>query len=281
MIILSAPLLFSSVFYYRKNDGVDVRHRMHSLALSLIFPGAIYYLGVFAEEQFSLIVSLLCFMYWKRKLLILFLIAIVLLLDFGSGLVVASFFSMALFYTFVNKRLGFGNACLIMLIQVVCCYAIGFSILEYTKSISFLANKSEAILLALESKVLIDKYPLVLRPIITFMSFVFYTPAFLKVPVVYVIVGIACLFSLFKTYMKRGSISGNDFLESLLLSVISISFIVSFVFLFPSYANAKYYIFLLPFVICPLLYIYDNYLLLLFFVTLNIFVFLHVIYFSI
>ncbi|AOT09694.1 hypothetical protein [Pseudoalteromonas luteoviolacea] len=280
MLFLCIPLIISSVFYLFKEERADDFERNCVLATSLVFPGVIYYLGVFSIEQLTLITSLLCFVFWRHKTILFCLISIVLLLDFGNGIVVLLFVAMLIFYSYIHKQFGLKFCVYMMFGQVVLCYVIGYSILGYTQGFAPLAEKSQSMYRLLESGGLVEKYPVILRPIITYMTLIFFTPAYLKAPIVYAIFGCACLFMGRRIYRTLQEKKVEQYEKIVLQSMVAITLIVSFVFFFPNYANGKYYVFLIPFIIYPLFFVVHRIRLLSFFLTMNVLILIHVMYFS-
>ena len=99
----------------------------------------------------------------------------------------------------------------------------------------------------------LSRYPVILRPIITFMGFVFFTPRYMKSIVLYVIVLFFCLsisIRLIRLYIKnknKSNVTINNLNNDIYSFLICIFLILFFIFTLPNYSNAKYYIFLLPF----------------------------------
>lgn len=118
-----------------------------------------------------------------------------------------------------------------------------------------------------------DKYPLFFRPIITYLSFIYYPPSGLKTPFVFIFFTPIFLYSIYLLIKKQVIFNKNN---SNIENQISINFLSSitciliFVFIFPTYANAKYYLFVLPFLLLPILKIYKIKHILLVFVIMNI-----------
>ncbi len=108
----------------------------------------------------------------------------------------------------------------------------------------------------MQNSELLNKYPIFLRPVITYMTMIFSTPNNLKVPVVYVLFG-AGLYQVLKRHKKlleQYSAQKNNHTRTMLreektLAMVGVSFILTVVFALPTYANAKYYIFIMPFFI--------------------------------
>lgn len=261
---------FMSVLHVRLSFD-EWNNRIDALALSILFPGMLFYLGVLAEEQLYLIVALYIFLFWGFWLLISSLLVIMLSIDFGNSLV-AIFFVGGLWF-FTHLRI-FGRKVFFLFIALLVClaYFVGFKFLDVLLNISFvtgdLAQKSEAMLSALDGSELLTKYPVFFRPIITFMSFVFLTPTGVKVPLLYVLFSLAFVWITLKVIAKK-----DNNVDVFWFTPVAV--IVFFVFLFPTYGNAKYYIFMLPFLIYVALLFFNRRNMFLLFMAANAFVFLH------
>lgn len=278
LLIVTLPLIICCLMRFKNKHGHS--YSKDALVLSITFPGVVYYLGVFSHEQFSLVLSLLLIITWQYKIITLVLCSLIMAIDLGNSVVVIFFVSLMFFYSYVSRVYSVKTSIYIMLAQVLLCLFLGHEILSFTSGISLLESKSVAMYELLDSSGLAEKYPVILRPIITFMSFVFYTPSFIKVPVVYAfsILGFAYLIRKLVLKMK---VSNDVILEKhYLYMMVSLSSILSFVFMFPNYSNAKYYIFLLPFIFQFLLHAIDAKKLLLFCLILNKLVLLHLIFYS-
>ena len=101
-----------------------------------------------------------------------------------------------------------------------------------------------------------EKYPIILRPIITYLSSIYFPPSLLKLPILHIFSAFIVIFAFLKLIFnptKIQKILNQDdiFLITNLISVFTC--ILTFVLLFPIYANAKYYLFLFPFIISVIL----------------------------
>ena len=131
-------------------------------------------------------------------------------------------------------------------------------------------SKVEAISNSFNNSELLTKYPVFLRPVITFMTFVFMTPAGIKVPLMYILFGLFTLILSLKVFKSR-----NDNIDIFWFTPMSI--ILFFTFIFPTYANAKYYIFMMPFFVYAALGYYSRKSILILFCFSSVFVFLSLI----
>jgi hypothetical protein len=251
--------------------------RRNILSLSLIFPSIIYYLGILSNEQVTLMLALLLFLFRGTTHLSAILIFLILLIDVGSGLMVL------IYYVFISIVLKFFRYFYFWLY---------FFILSFLTILFFRENLFNFISTYIPyigeifhnstffSKDINEKYPIVLRPIITYMSFIFLTPAKIKIIPLYIIFSFFLLLFFFKTFKKifiENKITSKNkfYFQNILIFISSIYFIISTVVLLPSYALAKYYIFITPFFLYGIISIYKLDKVQKFFLFSNILVFLN------
>jgi hypothetical protein len=99
------------------------------------------------------------------------------------------------------------------------------------------------------------KYPVILRPVITFLVAVFMTPSKLGLYILYPVYFYVLVSSYFKLYANATKYAEQkDMLFSFTTPIV---FVISVVFILPGYSQAKYYMFLMPFIIHSLLSIYS------------------------
>ena len=263
---------FSNTFNLKLSDK-EWNLRIDSLAISMIFPGVIYYLGVLSVEQLHLAVALYIFLFWGFWLPILGLFTILLSIDFGNSIVALSFILLMIIFTRIRqlKRTWFFLG---LIFLILFAWISGYQLLDMFTQLDFLPDKflskSKAMSDAFNTSELLTKYPVFLRPVITFMTFVFMTPAGIKVPLMYILFGLFTLILSLKVFKSR-----NSNIE--IFWFVPMSIILFFTFLFPTYANAKYYIFMMPFFIYATLRYYSRKSILILFLFSSFFVFLSLI----
>jgi hypothetical protein len=262
---------FANTFNLKLSDK-EWNLRIDSLAISMIFPGAIYYLGVLSVEQLHLALALYIFLFWGFWLPVLGLLAILFSIDFGNSMVVFSFiFLMTIFTRIRLLRRTWYFLGLLSLISFGLIF--DYHLLNIFTTLDFLPDKlldkSESILdtYNIHQSELLTKYPIFFRPIITLMTFIFMTPSGIKVPLIYIIIGLYTLILSFKVVKSKDS---N--IEIFWFGPMAI--ILFFTFLFPTYVNAKYYIFMLPFFVYAALGHYSRKSILILFSFSNFLVFL-------
>lgn len=249
VVFVSFPLLIALIF--RKffvslakiggvrKSSVEWTMRLNAVGLALIFPSIIYYISVFSHEQFTLVLSLFVFLFWGTAYVIpiLFLMYMV---DFGNTLVVMFFiFSYYLVLT-LSKKFHFKKILYIFLFLTLFILFFRNELLGLLSKIPAISNKIISMSSLLEERGLVEKYPVIFRPVITFMTGIFMTPSGVKVPFFYVIIVVY-------VFIKSKSSTFND--NQLAFFIASAFTVLSFVFLLPNYVFAKYYVFLIPFLI--------------------------------
>lgn len=237
-----------------KLSNLEWNLRIDALALSLIFPSMLFYLGVLAEEQFYLVVALYIFLFWGFWVPILSLFLVLTIIDFGNS-IVAIFFVLSMFFLLklriLNRKLFFFSVSLFIFFALV----VGYRFLEFFLQLGIMSEaftaKSEGIFNSLNDSELLTKYPIFLRPVVTFMSYVFMTPSGIKSPILYIMFFLLFIIISVKVLKKC-------FVRLDIYWFVPLSVIVFFVFLFPTYGNAKYYIFMMPFFVYVALNFYSR-----------------------
>jgi hypothetical protein len=263
LFVAASLRLFSSRFVVSSQSGslrIPTRTWQTVLSLALTFPSMVYYLGLLSVEQFVLVLSLLAILTWNSLPLQIILISFAAALDAGNSIVLAAFILLTRVVFVLETRLSFKTLILSLVGLVAIVYLMGSNILTYVALVPALREQSLLIYMSMQDNIYVAKYPVLLRPVITFLNFVFSTPASLKVPLAYLAVGAALIVSfkrarrLFRRLREEGRMAEVlDMRVETILTLCSISVILVFVFAAPTYANAKYYIFLLPiFLLLPL-----------------------------
>jgi len=216
--------------------------RLDVLCIVFVFLGFIYHIGVLALEQFVLVLTIPIFLFWGRWPVIVFMIILASLLDLGNSVVIVTFASITCLFSYLNKL----TIMITAIALVLCALVLGISSLSYISSIEFLSDKAGGMVQGEEDLGLRNKYPIFLRPIITFMTGIFFTPSGVKVIPAYILYGIAIIRLIFKkdTSAKNDPRSNQKFI----FIAGSITSILFFLFILPNYSNAKYYVFMFPFI---------------------------------
>lgn len=277
LIIVTCPLLLAVVFrrsfvafassFRLRLSAAEWQHRLDAVCVSLVFPSVIYYLGVLSVEQATLSLSILLFLFFGFAIPMLLLAVLLISLDFGNALVVIFFSLCAIVCLFVYKNFGVRAVILLLFVGIVFSYIVGFEVLRLLPlDVIGAGAKAEGMYSFFSGSDLVDKYPVILRPVITFMAFVFMTSLCIKTVVAYLI---AIYFTVLVarrlvSFFRRGECYGvacvaDDLMRRFILLLTGVSVVLNFVFFFPVYAHAKYYIFLMPFVISVGLSVYSRY----------------------
>ncbi len=273
IIIFRKRFIKLMTFLKFKQESADWNLKLDSLCLSLLYSGLIYYSGLFSIEQFTLILSLYIFLFWGNYLFISIFFAMIAFIDLGNSMVLLSFMLIAFYFHYiavVKKKVK------LVYISILCILALalilGTSFLTYIEFIPFLAQKSKNMILLEEFEGYRDKYPIILRPFITWMTSIFLTPSGIKVVLVYILF----LIGIGNYVWKIIKVKSNDkIFKNNILLLSALTTILFFVFLFPNYANAKYYIFMVPFFMLSILQYFNREKVMLFLTMCNIILFLH------
>lgn len=265
-ILIFSPVLFVicfrgfsysilNIFCKNKFSEIVFNKKLDAVSIALIFPSFIYLSGVLAQEQLLLSLALLMIIFIENWLIVVFLLGIMAGIDIGNTAVYLTF---SLFYYFlknIDENYGRKYTLIFSFSIVTFAFIVGSLILNYVSEFPVLADRAMAMQYKIENA-FVDKYPKIIRPIITFASAVFMSSGSIKVILLYIIL----LPSLFLAYFKLSKITNNDYVRFFKLQVIiSITTILFFIFLFPDYSYVKYYIFLLPLFISIFLVVYSKF----------------------
>jgi hypothetical protein len=237
-----------------KGPPNELNRRIDSLGLSLLLPSMIYYLGLLSHEQFTLMISLFIFFFWGNWLIITVLLGLIGFLDLGNAVVVAVFVFLNVIIPWAAVRLGIKSVGVLITVFLSYTYLNGLDGLAFIGYLPILEFKVNAIWTKLITSDFFDKYPLILRPVIAFMTGVFMTPSGIKILPLYLLYGTAILVMVNR--LRQLKFQGDENSVPVLLSVLTTIFFFSF--LLPNYANAKYYIFLAPFILYSALSVFSR-----------------------
>jgi hypothetical protein len=261
MVLLASPVLL--VVAWRgvglavlratvKGQSAELNQRIDALGLSLLVPGMIFYLGLLSHEQLTLLISLFVFFFWGNWFIVTGLLALIGSLDLGNAVIVVAFLVIHAVISGAVAMLGLKWATVMVGGLLASVYVSGVEGLTYINYLFLLESKADAIQQKSLGADFFDKYPLILRPVITFMTGIFMTPSGVKVFPLYVVYGVGLLVMINRLRKSHGA----GPLLSAMLSVITT--IMFFTFMLPDYANAKYYIFLAPFILYSALTVFSR-----------------------
>ena len=272
-------LILKSQRYFNLNR---INERIDIFFISIIFPSYIYYHNLMSQEQFIYLLSLILFVFWNNLIISLIIIFLASAIDFGSSIFLIFIFIFYNSLLMLNKKKELNTKIFFILISsILLSYITGYKLLGFFLKydlLSFLPPINTFIENIHNHHVangFIDKYPVFLRPIITYFSFIFFTPGFLKSYILIVFITLLILYVFKKIlFLKRKSDENIKFKidEYLFDIVIVTSSIIFFVFLLPAYSNFKYYIILIPFFLRLLSLILTKYDLVVLLVMSNFFI---------
>lgn len=262
LITIMLPLFLFVVFKptllrfknFTEIEKIDLNNRAKSILVSILFPGMIYYLGVVSLEKLSLVFSLYLYIIWNNIFLRYVLSAAIIFIDLGNGVLVLSFVILFTLFHYTYSKMSKVGFIFIILAVSINNYFYGFYFLEYIFKITqfnYLAEIVSAYSVDGSYAYVKDKYFKLFRVLNTLVTSIFMTPSGIKVIPAYLI------FSLFSVifiwnYKHRFFGSKNyydiEFNKDKLTALFSIIYVLNIVFIVPGYTNAKYFIFLLPFI---------------------------------
>lgn len=280
ILIFKKQFINKMIFYDNKVLYIEWRRRIDALSLTLLFPSILFYLGVLGEEQFTLILSLYIFLFWNFKKIVILLLLLMSFIDLGNSLVVLFFIFLVIYFKYINK---FGSRIMIynMFIFILMAYFFGLELIKYISMIPVFEDKASSIYEAYTTTyaAITSKYPSFIRPFITIMSGVFWLPSnffvFYLYPFYFLILFYLNIKSLGLINKANTSIDIKNNLRLFLSSM-------SFIFIAPLIANgfsvAKYYVFLIPFIMTTSLYFFRFRSIFYFLVISNFLIFLHLLF---
>ena len=229
------------ILYKVKDKSVDVERIRLSILLSFISPSILYFSGVFAFEQVALFASMFVIFFVSNIILYLFLAIFCFYLDPGYAMVLCVFYLYFQGMKIIYVKFGFLCFVFCLISSITISFVFQMDLLLLLSPIPIVGDKVQVIVWAYtESSYaeVVDKYPLYLRPVMTFMTFVFMTPNGVKFIPLYLLFFLGLCIAIFRFRSRK---------DDLVSMMIATSFIVCVVCILPGYSNAKYYVFLMPF----------------------------------
>ena len=280
ILLFKKQFINKMIFYDNKILYIEWSRRIDALSLTLLFPSILFYLGVLAEEHFTLILSLYIFLFWKFNKIVLLLLLFISFIDVGNSLIVLFFIFLVSCFKYINK---FGSRFMIfsMFISILLAYFLGLEVIHYISMIPIFEEKFSFIYEQYTTTYLTvsSKYPSFIRPFITIMSGVFWLPSHFYVLYLYPFYFLILFYLNIKSLdlINKENIS-VDVKNNLRLFLSSMSFI----FICPLIANgfsiAKYYVFLIPFIMIISLYFFRFRSIFFFLVISNFLIFLQLLF---
>lgn len=230
---------------------------MHIFFCSITYPTIIYYLSTRSNEIFLYYFVLLFFFTWRNYLLSYLLCCITFLLDTGNGILFFAFISFFYLIRILNSYLKLKVILFsiifisILLILFHDYLRIIMSYIFLKTDISYFENLANNIINQEENY----KFPNFVKLIITYLSFIFLTPGFLKSTTLIIIMTSLILYAFLvvtgvvKNFKYENLIKNNKYFNDYLINLIAcLSFVLLSVLILPTHSFIRYYIFIFPFV---------------------------------
>jgi hypothetical protein len=257
--IVVVGIWVAAVLYYNFRSfsnafppSTEGNDRLNAIMVTLCFPGFLYFIGLASVEVLVLALSVVALLFLRSPKLLVGFVLLCLMLDLGNTLVLTAF--LANFYV-IKTLLGLkrvGSAIFYSLTLVSVSVILGANALLYLMNISsIISPKAASVYDALtfgSQAELAGKYNLALRPILTTVSLVFYTPSYVQAPLTYLLFILTLIIVMAKVYRARYFNKNPEAMAAFWSSVLTVIF---FTVMLPTYSYGKYYAFLLPILLQP------------------------------
>ena len=227
--------------------------RLDAISVSIIFPSVIYAIGFLSPDVMVLVLALLMLLFIERPLVIAFLLSVMHYYDEGDSIVVAIFLIINYGLFSVFKRVGVASVLLILPFIIILLYLYGSHLLGFLAYMELFQKIGEVNFAILHINAY-DNNPLILRPLVTYGSFIFMSANWIKsLPLYFYVTVSVCLLviKIVRTgrsvYEIQYSHEHFYYLRALASSTAAIFMIFCIAFVVPSHAYAKYCLFTLPF----------------------------------
>jgi hypothetical protein len=267
-LTLTAPLFLLSIFrrkffiFFCNLSRLEFDKRIDATVLAALWPSVIYMLSWTSEEVFTNILLLTFLIISRSKVLVLFLSFWIFKLDHGSFIVLWIFIFFILFFRGMRK-FGYKSPLVSLGIVSLLTFFYGGDILKYLVDLDIQSKPAEVYGVIMD-KDAYNNYPLLARPLISLISFIFMTASGIKPWILYAYVALFLtsfmfnrvnfapeqLFELSKnSYANSGIRKKKLILDGSLCDLLAIfATILCIVFVAPTHAFAKYYLFMTPFI---------------------------------
>lgn len=257
------PLLLTIFLSIRYSDNKSLIDRANVCMVSLFYSGCIYYTGLLSHESFTVVLSFMIFLHWKNPFLVFIFLLIIGVIDKGNAMVICIFISIYFLINLfkflkIKNYLLFSSIFILLLILISSTSSKIFMsyVLYESELIKFIPNRISEYLFILEThhyynSELFDKYHIIFRSIITILTSIYFTAygvTVFPVIMIYLITFITILI-LFIRQNYKINFSKEESVKNFTMLITSISTILIITVSIPAYCNAKYYIFLVPFII--------------------------------
>ena len=244
---------FGSITFFKKDTYQEKTRLIYIFLISILFPSVWFHIGVLAEEQFTLLLALIT-IFFRKSWTILSLIGFwIASIDLGNFILFLIFYLTYLFYQLLLEQKGYKITFYALLVLISISLYIKMDILKYLEIVPVIGEKAKLIYdHYTEIYSINDKYPLVLRPLITLLSLIFLLPNSKTLfPFTYLFTFVF----LFKYIFPKKRIhriaeknrSNPNFKIDYCYSITGITMILCIPIIIPGFSNGKYYIFLIPY----------------------------------
>ena len=282
VLLITFPIFFLVVFRKqayrlffcsRSEQFVDWEIKVDATILGILLPSAVYSFSFVSQEVFSYSLLFLLLIISRNHFLVGLLLFWIFNLDFGAFLVASMFVSCRVLLMAISKKFGVRLAVWCVGVLIFSAFALGEELLKHLAGMNIQSKFSE-VYDALISKEAYENYPLLLRPVMTIMSLVFMTASGIKSIALYVFWSMITAYLLYRVYrhclLKNNACTSSDYytmisekkMTAFIGFLAMITTIFCIVLIAPTHTNAKYYIFMMPFAVYPLLYFFNRYTLL-------------------
>ena len=278
-ILATSPILILGLFrrsiypwfgFFHGGSYLDWERRIDATLLSILIPSAVYSLSFISDEVFTTSLLLLLLIFFCGRYLLVFIILFwVLHLDDGNFIAAGTFSALLMLFSSMSRKVGPYTSTAMAFLVIIFFYFYGEELLRIAIALN-LDSKYQGVYESIIAKDAYRDYPLFFRPMITILSLVFMSASGLKSILLYMFT-ISLLVSCFYKLIKSNTLSKNSINTtrdrvvsesngSLAISGLqaAITTICCVVFVAPTHAFGKYYIFMLPFFTYFLLHYFDR-----------------------
>lgn len=250
MLFLFLTFLLAKSFSF---NSLNLSQKDQALLYSLFVPSVIFYLGIIGLEALALYVSLYVFVV-KELIPKILLISLLFIFDEGVFIVVALFYSYFFICSLVFRKFGLGGLVLFSSTLVFISLFLGLFAVQLLSNVPIIGSKASLIYEHYSTvySYVYTNFPVVLRPFITFFTGSFMLPSGVKAILANFAFMVIFAFIFWKLFFAKSTILNigrEKYHRALLYCISPLSFIMIFVYILPGFANAKYYVFLVPFLI--------------------------------
>lgn len=260
-ILIVLPILIIIFFSIANFKNINFKKNSEVIFVSLFSTGIIYYTSLLSHEVLTLTISLTMIFFWNKIYINFLIIGLIAYFDFGNSIVILTFFLIYIYLKFLKKFftsfIYFGLISLVILTYLFSNYLFDFiyflqNFELYEKIPSVAKNYIRHLdLHHFYNAENFDKYPVYFRPIITLITSIYFTPKYVTSILLVLLYLFAFLVIIYKFVSSKFVIDFEDNIQTdfLLYTISSFFTILLLTTTIPAYSNAKYYVFMIPFII--------------------------------